>query len=72
LHGADRAAAQFALQQPEKLAAAAAELWKLTDSKDLKRDAEIARKVYNREVYVIEFPYNERRPSHAAPAPKAR
>jgi hypothetical protein len=49
-------------------------LWKVTGSDKLKRDAEIAAKLYDRAVYIMEYPYNQRRASrtNAGPAPRAR
>ena len=74
LHGPGREHVQFAMQQTEKIVPAAAELAKVTDSNALKRDADIARKLHARSVYILDFKYQSRRQDGraASPAPKAR
>jgi hypothetical protein len=74
LHADGAANVRFAVQQSEKLAPAASALWKVTQSEKLKRDAEIAQKLYNRALYILDYPYNGRRPGRpfAPMAPSAR
>ena len=74
LHGDGAANVRFAVQQSEMLAPSAALLWRVTQSDKLKRDAEIAEKLWKRALYIAEFPYNGRRQGRpfAPRAPSAR